>query len=61
MEKMYILAAVCIIGTALYIGVELNEKKKMNQKEEVNTPWIKYLLYELHNILYMYINVFTSA
>lgn len=44
MEKMYILAAVCIIGTALYIGVELTEKKKMTKKGEVNTPWIKSFL-----------------
>ncbi|XP_061162614.1 protein unc-93 homolog A-like isoform X2 [Saccostrea echinata] len=34
LEKMYILAAVCIIGTGLYIGVEISEKKRMSKNEE---------------------------
>lgn len=38
LEKMYILAAVCIVGTALYIGVEITEKKKMTKNEKTDTP-----------------------
>lgn len=37
MEKMYILAAVCIVATVLYIAVEIMEKKREPKNDKSKT------------------------
>lgn len=42
LEKMIILAAVCIVGTTLYIGVEIMEKKKISKNAELKISKSEY-------------------
>jgi uncharacterized membrane protein len=42
MEKMYILAAVCIVATVLYIAVEISEKKRKSDNDETETSKAEY-------------------